>query len=699
MTTDGTKKPAPPNAAVSLSDVPDPLCDVQMGERRFLRPLLVVFGAILLAFSQPMIIEPLGSRAVDPTGLSGVLALVGWAPFLLAVRGTTVKQTFWWSVLFLQIKYSIVLYWLVIAMHVFGHIPIIISIFLLELLCFTIATGLGAMIAAAQLVHRHFGIPFWFLFLITFGGGEYIRNIGPLGGFPWGHDGTAFATVPVLLQTASLVGAYGLLLITLFVNVAVAELGAFLMGVRKRAPFAICTVAVATIISMLAYGTLRLSDQTTAPQTVRVGLLQGNIDQGIKNSDRLNRRTIINRYRELQERAIKDGSELVVWPEAALPGGVPAAADASLLKSRIVGRDGEVPTAGVFGAAAYARQGGQRQVFNSAFVTGKDFEIVGRLDKLHLVPFGEYVPWPFGPIVDQVVPGGQTTAGTDSPVLEVKLPGKSGVDSVRLATTICYEGLFPEIGRDVAQKGAQLVVNITNDAWYGVSSAALQHFAAYAIRAAETARPIARAANTGISGWFDNRGRVRHMSDLYVADAVVADVEIATGDEVTPYMMIGEKPIIVAWCLALTLWFFTLCGPGALRRKRSTALWLVAALGGIAMLGAHALHWVISPPGANEALSTQNQFLFIAGLLICAGALSGRRWGRRAILIASQVCASLLVMELLTGGFRVGPVVVLVLSQLIFFVAFRRPNEFQRAPETFLANRRRNERPDGAQGG
>ncbi len=657
---------------------------------------LTVLGALLLAVAQPMIIEPLGETVVDPTGLSGALVFVGWVPFLIAVRGASVKRTFWLACLFLVTKYTVVLYWLIIAMHVFGHIPLVLSFLFLELLCFTIGTGLGATIGASQLMHRHYGVPFWVFFVLAFGGGEFIRNIGPLGGFPWGNDGAALATVPLLLQGASLVGVHGLVVLVLLVNVALAEVFAFVRKKRSAFPTAAVGLAGAGLLITIAWGAHRLSDEPEVVATIKVGLLQGNIDQGIKNKERFNKQHIAERLHALQAEAIKADVDVVVWPEAAVPGTLRLGSK-NLRNTSVVDHRGPhrglVPKAGIIGAAAYEgardKKTGKYEVtalYNTALVTGPGLKLEGRFDKSHLVPFGEYVPWPFGPIVQQLVPGGRNTPGTSLVPVEVELGGRK----TKVAATICYEGLFPEISRAFANQGAEIMFNVTNDAWYGVSSAAPQHFMAYAVRAAETGRPVARAANTGLSGWVDARGRVHDLSRLYTTTAHIVDVPIVA-PETTPYMVVGEMPYALFWALGLLFWFIALAGPNFLRRPRSPVEKRIAGLGVGLMVLAHLLHWIVQPPDGDEALTTQHTVYFACGYLLAAGALSGRPWGRGAVMwvggFAAVFCAVSTVMLVLQGGAAGEMVWALALSAAgagLWWVAKRRKDHYQRPPETLL---------------
>jgi len=167
------------------------------------------------------------------------------------------------------------------------------------------------------------------------------------------------------------------------------------------------------------------------------------------------------------------------------------------------------------GSPAYEPGPQERRYYNSAYLIAPDGAVHGRYDKVHLVPFGEYVPlkrWlPFlGKLVAQV---GDFTRGRIGATVSVK--------EAPMGVLICYESIFPYISRAAVLNGAELLVNITNDAWYGRSSAPYQHFSLAVFRAVENRRGLVRAANTGISGFIDPVGRVLTATELFEDDTAV----------------------------------------------------------------------------------------------------------------------------------------------------------------------------------
>jgi apolipoprotein N-acyltransferase len=262
---------------------------------------------------------------------------------------------------------------------------------------------------------------------------------------------------------------------------------------------------------------------------MRVGLIQGNIEQTLKSRSAKYRREIKKRYLKLSQKATDAGADVIIWPEAAWPGHV--SAHSQQLRGFDLGLDT------IMGASTYLKDGGGNALRNSAFFL-EDGRIQGRYDKLHLVPFGEYVPLREILPVDKFVPG-----------MVDYSPGQSyqPLDDT-WGTLICYDGIFPEISREHVLSGATVLANLTNDAWYGISSAPYQHRDFYALRAVETGRWLARAANTGISVFFDPKGRMVASTGHNQEEISVHDIVPYTGQ--TFYVLVGN------WVVAMVLGLF-----------------------------------------------------------------------------------------------------------------------------------------------
>jgi apolipoprotein N-acyltransferase len=286
------------------------------------------------------------------------------------------------------------------------------------------------------------------------------------------------------------------------------------------------------IMGVAAWGARRVAaaEWTRAGDAVRVGLIQGNVS--LEERAEVNRRgSIFASYLSMSRQAIREGAELVIWPESATPfqfeNDVLAAEQIRLLARQagvtiLVGSDQVEP----------ARSGLPAKYYNSAFLVQKDGTTGGAYRKMHLVPFGEYVPvrWLFffaAPLVEAV----SDFSPGETPTL---LP----VEGHRVSTAICYEVIYPDLVRQFVVGGSELLTTITNDAWFGSTSAPYQHFSQASMRAIENGRYLARTANTGISGIVDPYGRVLAQTGIFQPAVVVSQVRLLNVS--TIYTRVGD---------------------------------------------------------------------------------------------------------------------------------------------------------------
>lgn len=377
---------------------------------------------------------------------------------------------------------------------------------------------------------------------------EWLRSFGDLG-FTWGLAADALAHYPLLIQPAELGGAYLLSLWLLSLSAALWRLWRP-AGRWGRPRLAIVAVLLAAAVPL--YGAVRLSQlegQAAGWPTLRVAAIQPNVPQDRKWDDGFVDETLA-RLTALTRRADRWDPALVVWPESAVPvylrydlrarALVPAVA-ADIGAPIFTGTNDADTLAGRSGA-----QAGDYRVYNAAYLVRPEGIAAGRYAKRRLVPVAERVPFLPG-----VATGffeslsswtGQFTPGQGWPVW--------AVDGVRFGATICYESVFPNVSRQLVRHGADFLVNITNDAWFGPTAAPYQHASHLPLRTVENRVAYVRSANTGISGWVDPLGRWRARTDLYEFAIVVADVPIP-GIR-TPYTRWGNwAPMLslLAWAL------------------------------------------------------------------------------------------------------------------------------------------------------
>jgi apolipoprotein N-acyltransferase len=343
-----------------------------------------------------------------------------------------------------------------------------------------------------------------------------------LTGFPWALLGYAQHRNVPLAALAPWTGVFGLSFAVALGGAAFAELAAARAGgARPPRGAALALVAVAALHGAGALDVARDPGDAGLAR-LRVAVAQGNIDQGVKWSPEWAGRTLAI-YEDLTRRAAAAGAELVAWPETAVPGSPDADPE---LADWLAGLARETGASLVVGGLGYQERAGRRRFWDSAFVWDREGAFVARYDKAHLVPFGEYVPLRdfLGRFVEAIARGAADTDVSAGPgPRALRLPSAGGA-SVTVGVPICYELLFPDLVRRFTADGAEALVAITNDAWYGRTGAPYQFLAITALRAAESRLWIARAANTGVSALIDDRGRVRERTGIFERDVRVGEI-------------------------------------------------------------------------------------------------------------------------------------------------------------------------------
>lgn len=371
---------------------------------------------------------------------------------------------------------------------------------------------------------------------------EWARTQGPFA-FPWGVLGYIWVGTP-LAQAADVAGVYGLSLMTLaVVSLAVSPL-VYHPFVRFTPRFAwFCALLVVT--SWLGYGVFRLGTIELSASETAV-LVQGSTDP----YERVNEPGgELGLYRRLTQQALRGLAELpdlVIWPEGValelLASGYdltsPAAAPDRGLIQRSAGGQPVVTGGGALD---------ERDVFSSSnSVFGlENGDVTGRYDKVYLVPFGEYFPFiqVFAPVYRTVFGWFGYGLLESRPPGQVVAPITAG--GTKLAAYICYESVFPQIARTMTAKGAAVLVNISNDAWFGFGQGARQHFYMGTLRAIETRRYLLRDGNDGVTALVDPLGRVQSELPRGERGALTVRYGLRTG--LTPYVRFGD--LLVLWLL------------------------------------------------------------------------------------------------------------------------------------------------------
>ena len=318
-----------------------------------------------------------------------------------------------------------------------------------------------------------------------------------LTGFPWLCLSAAFVPWTIVVLPAAYIGAYGLSgLLTIAACGAVCG--------RSSRPCALASAAAAVLILGLGWLHLRTDAETSPPRTVAI--IQGNFDQSLKWNPTYQEATVA-RYVDLSRKVQATANPaLIVWPETAMPFYFQ---DDTPLRKPVLDFVKSTNATLVLGSPAYARGfGGAYTLYNRAFLLGGQGVVPAWYDKEHLVPFGEYMPLPSWLPLEKLVHGvGDFVPGRD------QKPLRSG--DLAMGVLVCYEAIFAGLAQDRVAQGANLIVILSNDAWFGATSAPLQHLNLTALRAIEQGRWIVRSTNTGISAFIDPLGRIHRAGPQF----------------------------------------------------------------------------------------------------------------------------------------------------------------------------------------
>lgn len=436
-----------------------------------------------------------------------LLAWIALVPLLLALNGKSVKNGFWLGGISGIVFFAGTVHWVTNSVHFYGNVPLVPALFITLLLCAYLALYPAAFGALAVFTMRHRpGI--LFLAAPALWTSLELARTYVFSGFPWALLGYSQYPVLPLIQIADITGVYGISFLIVFVNAALAE---FIVDRKKAAGI---IPAALVIVLVLGYGFMRLAKPET-PGSITISVIQGNIEQD-KKWDPAYQSQTITAYKKLTEEALKHHPDLVIWPETSTPFYFTGDnfADRQLTADLMeFVKKKRVPL--LFGSPTYEIIRPKKVLLrNSAFMLSKNGEIAAKYDKFHLVPFGEYVPLKsiFFFVEKMVQAIGDFASGSDYTVMTVQDGGSA---PVKVSTVICYEIIFPDLVRKFVDRGAGVLTTITNDAWFGKTAAPYQHFSMAVFRAVENRVPVARAANTGISGFIDAKGHILAASGIF----------------------------------------------------------------------------------------------------------------------------------------------------------------------------------------
>lgn len=452
----------------------------------------------------------------------GFLIWIALVPLLIAIRNANLPEAFRTGFLTGLVYNTGLMYWIVIVVVRYGHLPLYAGITVMLLLVVYLSLY-PALFCAGVVYFRKRGIGIVLSAPLLWTSLEYLKS-RLLSGFPWedlAHS--QYGCLP-MIQIAEITGTYGITFLIMLVNCVIYDsLKALFHPTdgKRNLPLPEIAVAAVLMLAVCAYGLYRIDALTTEEKDlppVSTLIVQGNIDQSVKWTPQYQRDTI-DIYRQLSIRASEGDGSLIVWPETAVPF---CFQNYDENAREVIATAREAGAWLLFGSPSYERKGESVSFYNSAYLIAPDGSVPGRYDKVHLVPFGEYVPLGrFLFFVDKLVEG----AGDFSPGATV---APLSMGDHKIGPLICYEGIFPEISRDHRAKGAELLVNVTNDAWYGDSSAPYQHLTIAVFRAVENRTWMIRAANTGISAIVNTAGEVVCRTGLFERTILKGNVRFTT---------------------------------------------------------------------------------------------------------------------------------------------------------------------------
>ena len=429
----------------------------------------------------------------------GAAVLFPAALFWIALNSPSASTAFRSGWICAALAYAACLYWVFIPVHVHGGLPWILALPCPILLGTYLGLYGGAFSALIQWARPVLPpVPLGLGAGLLWGGVEMAQGT-LFTGFSWLTLPAALAPWPAAIQGLALMGEYWLSAI--FVAAAACLI------LARESRYALF-LGIAVPVVLIGFGVMTLAKPLPEGETVRVTLVQGNIDQTVKWEPEYQEATV-RTYLDLTAKELSSEPELVVWPETAMPFHLQEEHALSRQVRNFV--RSQERFALLTGTLRYEVNlaTGEIGYANSAFLLDPEGKTLGVYDKEHLVPFGEYVPLGrFLPFIRRLVEGeGKFVPGND--------PAPLRFDRLALGMLICYEAIFAGLSQERVRAGANLLVNISNDAWFGRSSAPRQHLNQAVLRSVEQGRFLVRSTNTGITAIIDPRGRRLEAGGLF----------------------------------------------------------------------------------------------------------------------------------------------------------------------------------------
>ncbi|MFO1518937.1 MAG: apolipoprotein N-acyltransferase [bacterium] len=512
---------------------------------------LVSLSVALAIFSHPTVLFNIHFPNL------GFLAWFAYVPLFWVLTRRSPAQTFKIAFGFGFFFYLGSNYWLYLAMNQYGNLSPSISVLVLVILAVVLALYLSVAFVVASFVERRRGIDAFWVLPIAWVAGEWCRSHWPLGGFPWAQAAYSQAGYLPIIQISDVAGVYGVTALLICGNLFLLEI--FWVFTKQKTPTQMARRGI--FFCFLAFGVLiygfvsqkRIEAQAQSAPKLKIGLIQADIPQGEKwlsgKAD-----AIVRLFQSMTHQAIARGADLVIWPEASFP------YDMDLSKPEHVRAVGIYPKELIAGAVTF--DSGQKEegasslnasfpILNSAFLVKAGGELVSAYHKQHLVPYGEYIPLktilPFLKKLTAQV--GEFQTGSKFTLLSY--------DVYKAGALICYEDIFPNIARFHTKNGANLLVNLTNDAWYGDTSALPQHLSFSPFRAVENRRSLVRATNNGMTAMVGPTGKIEKLFPPFERGILLGEVSLMSSmsfyarfGDVFAYVCMGMTAVFILFSFA-----------------------------------------------------------------------------------------------------------------------------------------------------
>ncbi len=431
----------------------------------------------------------------------GFLAWFYLVPLLLGMHRYSLKRKLLLCFLTSLIAQYGQLYWLMNAMQVYGGLNFFTAIGTLTLMFVIFGFLFAIFLSFAGWVWHLTKIPLFIILPVFMVAHDWALHYIPFGGYPWAIAPYSQGQWISFFQWVDYTGVLGLGFFIYLVNGLFAE-GILLFVHRRQLDKMVSRLLIVVVLVFVSLYLSFLSSQNfeknkTSKGNLSVALIQGNIPQDVK-WDPYKAQDVLNVYLKLTNTAIKDGAELVIWPETSYPYGFRYD---KLTREKFLDKE-QLLAPILFGAIVGKREGSEQHIYNSVIHAGTDAGMKSVYNKMHLVPFGEYLPAKklFGFLESLTQGVGEFTEGASYTLFDVY--------GFKIGSLICVEDIFPDNSQIFSKMGADLLVNYTNDAWYGDTSAQHQHVVYSQFRALENRRYLVRATNTGVTAVINPRGEV-----------------------------------------------------------------------------------------------------------------------------------------------------------------------------------------------